>query len=321
VRASTKEAGRNVKRSLLGGVVALLALCAPATASAHARSATVALDYRLRLDPATTRIPDVSVAVLDGDRSLRVQVRRGTLVVHGDLAEPMLRIGPRGAWANRGSVTAVAERLVAAGHGWQQVGGGSSFTWHEHRLAPPPYDGGKPGPVASFRIPVLSDGEKTAIRGTFIRYRRPPLWPWLVVAGIVTAAAVVVGRRRPALRPSLVLGLGVFGALAALVSVASFGAADSPSGRTAWGQSGLAIFLAACAGAGLLRLRGERRTLLAGLLGTAAAMTTIGSLGVFWHGVVISSLPTGLTRALCAVALTAGTAAAAAWLLSDEVLT
>jgi len=306
-------------RRLPALVVVLVTLAFPAGASAHAKSPTVALDYRLVLDGGARPLP-ADVSILDGDRALRVRDVRSTMTVLGDLDEPMLRFTPDGAWVNRASVTAVAARLTTIGKGWKRVGD-TSFAWHDHRLAPPPYDGGKPGPAASFRIPVVADGRKTAIRGTFIRYRRPPLWPWLVAAGIVTAAAVVVGRRRPRLRPSLVLGFGVVGALAALVSVASFGAADSPSGRTAWGQSGLATFLAACAGVGLLRLRGERRTLLAGLLGTAAAMTTVGSLGVFWHGVVISSLPMGVTRALCAVALAAGAAAASAWLLSDEVLT
>ena len=61
-----------------------------------------------------------------------------TVVVLGDLREPMLRIDRTGAWANRASVTAAAEKLVQPGPGWKRVGG-SSFAWHDHRLAPPPY--------------------------------------------------------------------------------------------------------------------------------------------------------------------------------------
>src|SRR4051812_13832124 len=75
-------------------VVATLAV--PAGASAHARSATVALDYRLKLDRSTRSLPAVSVAILDGDRALRIGVRGVTVVVRGNLGEPMLRIGPHG---------------------------------------------------------------------------------------------------------------------------------------------------------------------------------------------------------------------------------
>src|SRR5260221_3860247 len=114
-------------------------LGAPASASAHARTTTVALDYRLRLDRITRSLPGVSVTILDGDRSLRVGVRGVTVVLHGDLGEPMLRISPHGAWANRASVTAVAEKLTQPSHGWAQLASIPSYTWHEHRLAPPPY--------------------------------------------------------------------------------------------------------------------------------------------------------------------------------------
>jgi len=67
-------------------------LAVPAGASAHARSATVALDYRLQLDRSTRSIHSVSVAILDGDRSLRVGAKGVTVVVRGNLGEPMLCI-------------------------------------------------------------------------------------------------------------------------------------------------------------------------------------------------------------------------------------
>ena len=129
--------------------VALLLACAslvaPASASAHARTATVALDYRLVLDSSSRELPGVSIAILDGDRDLRLRVHGTTVVVRGDLGEAMLRVSPSGTWANRASVTAVAERLTTTGHGWVHIASGSSFTWHEHRLGPPPYDGSRLG--------------------------------------------------------------------------------------------------------------------------------------------------------------------------------
>lgn len=113
-----------------GCVVALTSLCAlavPVSASAHAGSATVALDYRLVLDHSAKTLPGVSVAILDGDRALQVRARQGELVVLGDLREPMLRLMPGAAYANRASVTAVAQKLIASGHGWKRVGSGSTF--------------------------------------------------------------------------------------------------------------------------------------------------------------------------------------------------
>src|SRR5436305_12918636 len=141
-----------------------VALAAPASASAHARSATVALDYRLKLDRSTRSIPGVSVAILDGDRALRIGVHGVTVVVRGNLGEPMLRIGPPGAAVNRASITAVAERLTKLSNGWTRVSSTPSFTWHEHRLAPPPYSSAT-GAVARFEIPATVDGRPVTIGG------------------------------------------------------------------------------------------------------------------------------------------------------------
>ena len=84
-------------RPVVALVVALAALALPAMAAAHGRTATVALDYRLRFDASVRAIPGVRVRVLDGDRSLQLQVDpRQTVVVKGLLNESVLRIGPDG---------------------------------------------------------------------------------------------------------------------------------------------------------------------------------------------------------------------------------
>jgi hypothetical protein len=46
------------------------------------------------------------------------------------------------------------------------------------------------------------------------------------------------------------------------------------------------------------------------LLGCITAVLSLGSLGVFWHGVVLSLFSATFTRVLIAVALLAGVAAA-----------
>jgi hypothetical protein len=289
-------------------IVLLLAgftLAAPASASAHARSTTVALDYRLELDRATRSIPGVSVAILDGDRSLRVAVRGVTIVLEGDLGEPMLRIGPGGAWVNRASTTAVAERLTQPSHGWARVASGPSYTWHEHRLGPPPYGPGT-GAVARFTIPATVNGRAVTIGGTFVRYERPALWPWFVAGGVFACAVVVALR----LRRRLTTGLGALAGLAALVSLIAFAAADAPNGRVAWLQIGLGVGLGLVVCGVLVRSQEPRRSQLAGLLGAVAAALSLGSLSIFRHGVVVSLLSGTASRTLLAVALFAGAAAA-----------
>jgi hypothetical protein len=297
-----------VHKRYVAPLLVCFALAVPASASAHARSATVALDYRLVLDRASLRLPGVGVEILDGDRSIRLSVS-SSVVVLGDLDEPMLRIDSSGAWANRASVTAVAERLVQRGTGWHRVGG-STFAWHDHRLAPPPYSGGRVGVVARFRVPVRVTGRPAAIAGAFVRYHRPAVWPWLGIGTFGLGVAVATRRQLRRRRSQLTIALGCLAGLAAIVSLGCFGAADSPTGRAAWLQLAPAGFLAIVAAIGVIRLTGERRVLLASLIGGAAAATSLGSLGAFRHAVVVSALPAVSARAVSAVAFTAGLAAA-----------
>lgn len=299
-----------MSKRLVALFLAFITLVVPAGASAHARTATVALDYRLVLDRTTRALPGVAVRILDGDRSLRITVRRGRLIVRGDLGEQMLRIGTAGTWVNRASVTAQAARLTRAGNGWRRIGG-STFTWHDHRLAPPPYDGGRTGTVARFALPATLNGDHVLLGGAFVRYRRPSPWGWLAAATALVAAAVAATRFRPRMRSPLALALGILAGAAALTAFVTFGIATAPTGQAAWAQIGLAVALAAAVGVALGRLDGERRVVLAGLVGAAAAVANLGSLGVFRHGVVVSVLPGAASRAVCALAVAAGVASAA----------
>ena len=306
-----------MRKQLFALFVACFTLAFPAGASAHAKSPTVALDYRLVLDDGARTLDGVRVGILDGDRSLRIASNGVPVVVLGDLQEAMLRIDRSGAWANRASATAVAQRLVTAGRGWQRVGG-STFAWHDHRLASPPYDEARVGPVARFRVPVRVGNRATAIAGSFVRYRRPAAWPWLVAAAVGVVAAVALRRSVPTRGPSLAVGLAAVAGLSAVASLAAFGAADSPTGRVAWVELILAAVVGVAAAVALVRLQGERRVLLAALIGAAAAATSIDSFGVFRHAVVISAVPASLARLLCATAFIAGASAAAVGLQKDR---
>jgi hypothetical protein len=295
-------------------VGAVVATVLPAQASAHGRSATIALDYRLRV---TSSAPGVHVRVLDGDRSLELSVGGGRLVVvHGLLGEPVLRVGPDGVLVNAASPTAAADRLVSKrGTGWLRISHGSTVAWHDHRLAPPPVT--RPGFAGRFAIPITVDGRRTAIVGTFWRVRRPAIWPWLTGAALLAAAAAGATALRRGWRSQLTIGLGTAAGLAALLAVTTFAARDAPNGRVEWLQIGGGLVVGAALAGVLVTLHGRRRVHAAGVVGGIAAVASLGSLPIFWHGVVISALPPTPARLACGLALIGGTTAAALSFLPD----
>ncbi len=297
-------------------VVVLASLALPGVASAHGRTATVALDFRLRLDPSALAIPGVSVRVLDGDRSFQLRVADDqTVVVKGLLDEPVLRIGPAGVSVNSNSPTAFADKLVTKSHqGWVHVSSGHLFAWHDHRLAPPPAT--RPGLAGTFEVPITVDGKPAMIGGTFWRVRRPAVWPWLGGAAAFVLAILVATRWRR-LRGALTVGLGTTAGLAALAAVTTFAAKDAPNGQVAWVQIVAGIAIGIALAVLLLRLDGARRVHAAGIVGAIAAAASIGSLSVFWHGVVISALPATPARLACGLALVGGIAAGALSFLRD----
>jgi hypothetical protein len=296
--------------------VALAALALPATAAAHGRTATIALDYRLVLDPASLALPGVHVRILDGDRDLQVRVDPGTtLIVKGSLGEEAVRIDASGVWANAGSPTATGDRLVSASrHGWVHLSSGRTVTWHDHRLGPPPAS--TLGPVGRFVIPVVVNGRPAAIAGTFIRVARPAVWPWPLAAAVLAGGIYLATRRRP-LRASLTVGLGVAAGVAALLEITTFAVSDAPTGGIAWLQLVASIAVGAVLAGLLVRLKGRARVHAAGVVGAIAAAVSLSSTPVFWHGVVISVLPGVVTRGLCGFALVAGVGAAVLSFLPD----
>jgi hypothetical protein len=300
----------------LAAGLGLAALALPSPAAAHGRNAVVALDYRLSLDTATRTLPGVRVQVLDGDRDFRVSVEQGvSLLVRGELDEPLLRIGAGGVWVNASSPTATSDGLIAPSlRGWIHVSGSHTIIWHDHRLAPPPTN--NVGADGGFSIPIVLDGRPATIAGSFYRVARPELWPWLAgAAGLVAAIVLAVRERR--LRRALTIGLGAAGGLTALVAIASFSARDAPTGSVGWLEIGTGCALGAVLAGLLIGLHGRARVHAAGLVGAVGAAVSLSSLPVFWHGVVISALPATLARLCCGLALVLGVAAASLSFLPD----
>jgi hypothetical protein len=288
-------------------VVVLACLVAPGTAAAHSRTPTVALDYRLQLSP---RLPaGVHALVIDGDRALRVSVDPGTTaVVRGLLGEGVLRFDANGVWVNAASPTAAADKLVPAhASGWVRVSHGRTLTWHDHRLAPPPL---RPGAQAPWALELVVDGKPAQLTGTFTRVARPALWPWLAAAALVSVFVAELVRKLPRRRVEVATALAGLAAIGALVSSTGFATGDAIARRAQWLEVASAVVLALVAGAALVV--GDRRLRIwaAMVVGVVAAALALGTLSVFLHGVVISSLSPLATRAVTALALVAGAAAA-----------
>jgi hypothetical protein len=287
-------------------VVTSFGLAAPATASAHSRRPAVALDYRLRVTPSP--IPGVRAEVLDADRELRLTVRpSASLLVRGLLGEPMLRFDRRGVWVNDGSVTAATDRLARPGaKGWRRITAAHTFAWHDHRLSPPRL---RAGETAPWSLPVELSGRAVSIQGSFLRVARPALWPWLAVFALALAGLVIASRRPSRHRERFAVGAAALAAATALALTAGFTAGDPLSGTEQWLELGCTAVLAAAAAAALAARDAATRSWSASAIGAVAFAFALPPLGVFWHGVVVSSLPAVLVRALNAVALLAGISA------------
>jgi hypothetical protein len=293
-------------------VVAAAALATPAAASAHPRTPAVALDARLRL----TSVPSgVRAHVIDGDRELRLTlVAPARLVVLGLLGEPFLRFGSDGVWVNRASPSAAADRLVPqAGSGWERVASSRSFAWHDHRLAPP--GGLRGGETAAWSLPVRVDGRPALLRGTFVCAAPPASLLWLAVLLAGVAASVLAARRWKQSRPLVAGLLAAVASLASLAATAGFAGADPLSRRPL--ELACTALLALAALAALFRWTGEVRAWVAMLVGAVAVALSLGYVSVFWHGVVISTLPATLVRVFVALGVCCGFGAAVFGLLGS----
>jgi hypothetical protein len=280
------SAGRGRRARRYAWIVAAgLFLAPPGTAAAHTGAPTVALDFQLKVSNATRALPGVRVDLVDGDRGLRLRVdRHETLIVRGDLGEPVIRFDAAGVWVNRRSPTAAAVKLApasssAGGVAWDLRTRSHTLRWHDHRLAPP--RAAQTGVVGRWSVPILVNGNRAAIEGTFVRVRRPRWWVWGLVAVALAAALAGIARWRPPTRPRLLVAAGALASLGALASASSFA-----TGRRGW------------------------RPWLGAATGVVCVAFSLSAISVFGHGYVISTLPPTLTRLCVLFAVVAGAATA-----------
>ena len=283
----------SLRKALL--VTAFVALVAPEAASAHIRTGSVAVDYRVRVFP--TSLP-LTAHVYLGDRALRLSVRRGhSVTVLGYGREPFLRIDGGGATVLR-SPTAAALGLEP-GHR------SGSFTWHDARVRglPPGIDRGR------WTIPLLIDGRRARLTGELVRVDKPPVWPWLALGlPFVAATALALYRRRVLERSAVALGL--LAGAATLVTAAAFAFASNASeGR--WVEAGNEAVFALVGLSVVARGSRDARVIAAGALGLLALATALTKVPVFLHGVVLAVLPATPSRAAVALTIWIGAAATA----------
>jgi hypothetical protein len=297
-------------------------LALPARAAAHSTRTAIAVDTRVEVGPATRSLRGIAVGVVDGNRALRLQTEGATtLTVNGYLGEPFLRFTPRGVWVDSSSPTAIADKLVPASpgkpaSGWRRVTADRSLFWHDHRLTPP-MDGGT-GVVGRWSIPIVLDGTPRTLSGTFVRAAQPPLWLWVVPTVLVAAALLVVARRSSGRRSTIAAVLAICAALAGLTASAGFATGTSVTSGARWIEVGAAAILALVAIAVVVFGPESRRGMVAAFVGAIAALMSVGSLGVFRHGVVLSSLPADATRLATATAVAGGLVALAVGFTAPE---
>ena len=284
----------------------------PATASAHLRSGTVAVDYVASVI-APNRLAYVAV-IYQSDHGLSITIRPGHAVtLVGYLGEPVFRLNRAGLSVNVASPTAVAvglatkaQRVVAPTPRWRLQAGRRSAVWHDARDQglPPGVDQGR------WSVPLIVDGRRTLLTGELHRFPPPSLWPWLGILLCFLAAAAALGvSRRDRLR-SAAIGFSVATAVASVVVALAF-ALDAYASPGTWIE-GLDEIAILAVGVGVL-LRGRRQLHLGaaiglGLLGLAVG---ISEGAIFLHPIVLSILPATMIRLVVVAAIGAGLDAAA----------
>ena len=290
----------------------LAALLFPATAMAHGRNAPVATSFRAKVDQVPARAFEANV--VDGDRKLWLRAPSGvTLTVLGFNREPYIRFEPAGVYLNLRSPTyylnrprplyAPAGTSASASPDWKRVTHGHTYSWHENRLHALErlVNGGKARTVGRWSVPIELGARRSVIAGTlsYVPGPRGWVWPLAVIAAIGVALAAAALRRRHAEVALPVLALAA--ALVARLGRVLFGRPEVPA-------SSLAVAAVSCVVAlallwALFKAGGERRQLVALVIGGLALYQGLTLAPTLSKGVVLAALPASIERAAVATAL------------------
>jgi hypothetical protein len=197
------------------------------------------------------------------------------VIVLGYAGEPYLRLGDGEVSENTRSPSTYLNRSLQGGAvpeeadedappDWDVVGEGEGARWYDHRL----HRMGTLAPTESrWQVDLLVDGRPVAVRGELVTVDAPARWPWWLLGVGVAVGSVVLYRRLPDRRRTL---LGLTLASAFVVQVVAVGA----GGPVAW-----VAVLGSLAAAGLLwRDPVDWVPGLAGVLVAAAGLIELGDL-------------------------------------------
>jgi hypothetical protein len=301
-----------VAKTALSAAVAAAWLAGAPPASAHLRSGTVAVDYRVSIFHPVTRA--YSAQIYQSDHGLKLTLRPGHVVtVLGYLGEPVVRLKDAGVSVNAASPTARAMHLVSRAHAvvsrgprWRLERGRRSIVWHDARVQglPPGLDKG------TWRVPLVVDGRAEVLSGDLRRFPAPPLWLWLaVLACWLAVGALPLVRRRDEVVRSRAQMFATIAAGAATVVALALGLDAYASPGTWIIGADVIVFLAV--GLGVMR-RGPQYLHVAAAIWLGLVSLALGLLNgaVFLHPIVLAALPGTVMRLLVVTAIGSGAAAA-----------
>jgi hypothetical protein len=222
----------------------------PGAADAHIRSGVIAVDYRVTvsavLPPFATAI---KVQVSESDRALSLTARQGHLVVVlGYSGEAFLRIDSAGVSVNTASATAVSTGLVdrrgrAPGREalWRTHSDGQTIVWHDARLRRP-----RAGVEhRRWSIPLVIDGDRTALEGETRIVRPPSLWLWFGLGALFAASfALLVALGGAVISRRAVGACAALAGAATIVTAAGF-ALDPTASTGRWVEGADEVLFAA----------------------------------------------------------------------------
>jgi hypothetical protein len=180
---------------------------------AEAHFGTGKLGYRSTIESVKPRVQGIQTNVLYGDDQVWMDNRSGkTVVIEGYGGEPYLRFAPAGIFVNvnspagylnqdrYGKTVPPKSATVNARPEWQQLTGGKTWAWHDHRIHymspefPPKIkaEPDKPHHVFDWRVPATADGKRFFISGS-LDYGPPPEESQSFPVTLVIALAVLIG--------------------------------------------------------------------------------------------------------------------------------
>jgi hypothetical protein len=220
VCGTTQRIGRVATVAALAAAL-LVAVAAPALA--HGRGAE-ATNYVSRVTDAPD-LPGVTWTVYGGDELLEVaNDSEVEVLVYGYDGEPYLRVGPDGVFENRrspaaylnqdqyGVVEVPPEADPSASPEWEQVSGGSSHAWHDHRIhymspnlhpavaAEPDAEQVVPG-FERWEVPFRHGEDEQVVAGELRWMPGPSPWPWVAAAVPLVLPALAGLPTKPRAQP------------------------------------------------------------------------------------------------------------------------